>query len=171
MTRIINLFGGPCTGKSTTAAELFAYMKKKGLEVELAQEYAKDMVFESRSNILGDQLYILAKQHRRISRLIGKVDWVVTDSPFILGLCYTTTGYYKQFEPLVLEIWDSYENTSYLLHRDNIEYNPNGRNQTTDQLAELDNSIKTMLHRANVAYKPIVTGEQTLWDICEDLGI
>jgi adenylate kinase family enzyme len=66
MMKVINLFGGPGSGKSTLAAGLFERMKIQGLSVELVTEYAKDMVWERRGNILDDQLYILAKQHRRL---------------------------------------------------------------------------------------------------------
>ena len=35
MTKYINIFGGPGVGKSTTAALLFAEMKKSGLKAKL----------------------------------------------------------------------------------------------------------------------------------------
>lgn len=56
MMKVINLFGGPGSGKSTLAAGLFERMKIQGLSVELVTEYAKDMVWERRGNILDDQL-------------------------------------------------------------------------------------------------------------------
>ena len=87
--KVINLFGGPGVGKSTAAAGLFYEMKKRQLSVELVTEYAKDMVWEKRWNILDDQLYILAKQHRRIARLAEHgIEYVITDSPISLGLVY-----------------------------------------------------------------------------------
>ena len=67
--QIVNLFGGPGSGKSTTAAGLFYEVKKLKLNVELVTEYAKDAVWEKRHNLLDDQIYIFAKQQRRISRL------------------------------------------------------------------------------------------------------
>ena len=80
--KVINLFGGPGVGKSTAAAGLFYEMKKRQLSVELVTEYAKDMVWENRQNILDDQIYIFAKQQRRIARLRDHhIDWVITDSP------------------------------------------------------------------------------------------
>jgi ATP:corrinoid adenosyltransferase len=70
--KVINIFAGPCAGKSTTAAGLFYLMKVSGYNVELVTEYAKDMTWEGRHNILGDQLYILAKQNRRLERRFFK---------------------------------------------------------------------------------------------------
>ena len=40
---IINLFGGPGTGKSTGAAYIFAKLKMCGVNCELITEFAKDM--------------------------------------------------------------------------------------------------------------------------------
>ena len=47
--KVINLFGGPGCGKSTTAADLFARMKLRGLSVELVTEYAKDVVWDEKA--------------------------------------------------------------------------------------------------------------------------
>ena len=62
---VINLFGGPSTGKSTLAALLFGTLKSKyDLNCEYVNEYAKDLVYEKRNQILlKDQLYIFAKQN------------------------------------------------------------------------------------------------------------
>ena len=46
MTKIINLYGAPGSGKSTIASGLFFHMKMAGLNVELASEYIKSKVFE-----------------------------------------------------------------------------------------------------------------------------
>jgi predicted ATPase len=59
--KVINLYGGPGTGKSTTAAALFALMKREGYNVELVTEFAKDLVWTERNKELGDQIYIFGK--------------------------------------------------------------------------------------------------------------
>ena len=152
--KIVNLFGGPGTGKSTTAAGLFYEMKKMRLEVELVTEYAKDMTWEQRHNILSDQLYILAKQHRRVQRLEGKVDWVITDSPLLLGMVYRPQHYYDSFDALALEIFNSYDNKNILLGRD-FEYHTIGRNQTAEEAIEVDNVMKSLMDSNNIPYTPI----------------
>ena len=38
-TLVINLIAGPCSGKSTISAELFARLKKMGVKCELVTEY------------------------------------------------------------------------------------------------------------------------------------
>lgn len=152
--KVINIFGGPGAGKSTTAAGLFFEMKKQQLEVELVTEYAKDMTWEKRANVLSDQLYILAKQNRRLVRLDGQVDWVITDSPLLLGLVYQKPEYYRMFEPFVMEVFNSYDNHSFLLSRD-FEYQAAGRNQTAEQAIGVDQDIKELLNRKQVSYQQV----------------
>ena len=60
--KVINLLGEPGAGKSTTAAEIYACMKKQGYKVELVTEYAKEVLYEDRYRVIEDQVYIFAKQ-------------------------------------------------------------------------------------------------------------
>lgn len=149
--KVINLFGGPGTGKSTTAAYIFHELKCAGRNVELITEYAKDVVWEKRQNLFTDQVYICAKQNRRMERLIGSgIDVVVTDSPLILGALYTPDEYYKNFKPLLIEMFKSYENSlNVWLHR-GFDYNPVGRNQTADEAEAIDLRIIDLLEQSNV---------------------
>jgi len=79
--KVINLFGGPGSGKSTTAAGLFQKMKLKHMSVELISEYAKKLVYSNRlENMLDQQEYIFAKQNNMLHMLRDKVDFVITDS-------------------------------------------------------------------------------------------
>lgn len=153
MTSIINLFGGPNTGKSTTASGLFYLMKVFGYNVELVTEYAKDMTYENRHNILSDQLYILAKQNRRLERVRDKVDFVVTDSPIILGLNYTPADYYESFHSQVFDVWNSYDNVNfYLKNNGDLTYNESGRNQDKSQAKALDEKIYKFLIDNNIDF-------------------
>jgi len=152
--KVINLFGGPCTGKSTIAAGLFHEMKMKGYNIELVTEYAKDMTWEERGNILADPLYILAKQHRRISRLKGKVDYIITDSPLLLGLAYISDDYYKNCKPLLLEIFSSYDNYNFMLTRPET-YSEIGRNQTLEEAKLIDDAVTNVLTDNDVDYKQL----------------
>lgn len=169
--KVINVFGGPGAGKSTTAAGLFYKMKQKGLNVELVTEYAKDMTWEGRMNILGDQLYVLAKQQRRVSRLKGKVDWVVTDAPFFLGLAYVEPNYLKTFEPLVLEAWEQYDNYSFMLDRKALKYQEVGRNQDAKEATALDDKLHRLLVSRRIPYTTVVTSDTVVDEILGHLKI
>ena len=77
---VINLFGPPGSGKSTGAAEVFAALKKLGINAELVTEFAKDKTWEHNATALGCQEYVFGKQSYRLARCRNEVDVIVTDS-------------------------------------------------------------------------------------------
>src|SRR4051812_15213434 len=89
---VINLWGGPGCGKSTTAAGLFHRLKIHHESVELVTEYAKDLCWEGRKPPF-DALSILAEQAKRQRRLAGKVRFIITDSPLPLPIIYGDVPY------------------------------------------------------------------------------
>lgn len=144
--KVINLFAGPGAGKSTIAAGVFSKMKKLGLNVELVTEYAKDLTWEGRQNLLNyDQLYVFAKQQRRLDRLRNVVDYVVTDSPLLLGLAYLRKDYPASLGGLIYDYWNRYNNINFFLSREDKVYNPIGRNQTEEEARKLDDKIYSIL--------------------------
>ena len=54
MTLVVNFFAGPGAGKSSMAAGLFAELKFRGVNCELATEYAKDKVWEGSLGVFDD---------------------------------------------------------------------------------------------------------------------
>ena len=155
MTTVINLFGGPGLGKSTLAAGLFHHMKCKGHDVEIVTEYAKDMVWENRYNIMDDQLYVFAKQYRRISRLRDQVEFVIVDSPILMCCAYINDGYFNNLEPLAVEAFNSFNNINFLLTRTNVEYDDVGRVQNFEEAVGKDVKIKNLLETYQAGYAPI----------------
>lgn len=171
--KVINIYGGPCTGKSTVAAELFVILKKSGCDVELIPEYAKSMVYEKRFNILGeDQLYILAKQHRSIYRLLDQpMDYVIVDSPIINSAAYNLHTNLNQdiLNLLVRELDRKYDNINIFLERNpNYGYNPNGRVQATIEEADQKaDDIRQRLAHFNIDYTAMINDENTVEKICK----
>ena len=171
--KIINLWGGPSTSKTTTAAGLFFEMKKMQLKVELVTEYAKSLVYDRRFNILEDQIYVFAKQQRQIARLLDHgLEWVISDSPIPLGLCYTKPGSLSvNFDNLVMEVFNRYDNYNYLLSR-NVEFSPIGRTQKTEEEAkEFDEKVKLLLNKFNMPYQNIIGGEPAVDTILTNIGL
>lgn len=125
MTIIINLFGAPGCGKSTTAAGLFYYMKLAGKEVELVTEFAKDLTWAERTDELNNQLFVSGNQWNRLTRLLGKVDYIVTDAPILAGIVFSPGQ--KNLHKLLFDYHNSTSSVNILLQRGNFAYNPNGR--------------------------------------------
>jgi len=86
----INLFGGPCTGKSTLAANLFGELKQMGHHCELVTEFVKTWTYQEKVPTQFDQVFITANQIQNESILLrsGKLELIVTDSPIYLGVMY-----------------------------------------------------------------------------------
>lgn len=149
-TKVINLYGGPGTGKSTNAARIFTILKDKGVEVELVTEFAKDCVWEKRLFTLENQVYVFAKQYHRIHRLLGQVEFIVTDSPILQGCVYDDSGS-TELQDLVLHCHRQMETFDVCLLRTK-KYQPNGRMQTEADAVNLDRKIRDKLAELGVRY-------------------
>lgn len=137
-TLVVNLFGGPGTGKSMTAAGLFHKLKAADVEAELATEYAKDKVWEGSLEALKNQVSVFGEQHKRIFRLLDKVDVVITDSPLLLGICYSNNRMLDELSHYEHNKLNSY---NVFLNRTR-EYKTKGRMQNE---SEADLKAKEML--------------------------
>ena len=159
---VVNLFGGPGCGKSTTMARLFADLKTRGLNVEMVSEFAKDLVYEQRQETMKDELYIFAKQHHRMFRVNDKVDIIITDRPLLLTNIYASLylpddTFRKDLINLVRTTFDNFENYNILLNRNGIEYKTEGRLQNLEQSKEIDELTLKELVLARQSYSMIQT--------------
>lgn len=152
---VINLFGPPGSGKSTGAAEVFAALKKSGINAELVTEFAKDKTWEHNATALGCQEYVFGKQSYRLARCRNDVDVIVTDSPLPLSIIYNTNpALGEKFNEVVLNIFNTYRNYNYYINRVK-PYNPKGRNQTEAESDALGEPIKNLLAMSGIEYRTI----------------
>jgi hypothetical protein len=164
MTLVVNLFGGPGSGKSTTAAGVFHDLKMNGTNVEIAHEFAKDLVwdksdrmhFECQPRIAGEQIW-------RIERLIGQVDVVITDSPVLLcSLYHKSSGPVEEaFDKFLIEQCKHWPALNIYINRSGRPYNPRGRNQTLEEALDLDAQIRDLLARTETQYTTTTVEEAT----------
>ena len=153
--KVINFYGGPNSGKSTKAAGLYYKMNMAGYSVELNNEFAKECVWEDNVPMLKDQLYMLAHQHRKILRLVGKVDYVITDSPVMLSGIYRELYdgplYSDLIDKLARECYDKYDNINFMLERpDNFEQI--GRAQNLEDSINIDQAILEMFRDEKIPF-------------------
>jgi Cdc6-like AAA superfamily ATPase len=169
---VVNLYGGPGTGKSTTAAEVYSMLKKAGLNAELVTEYAKEKVWDKHFNMLDNQLYITAKQYHRQFRLLNQLDVIVTDSPLLLSLYYnkrskTPTSepdVIEHFEGMVIGLFNSFNNMNIFLKRQK-EYNPKGRMQTEEEAKQIDIEISKLLIHHGMPFENILCDDSVAMNI------
>ncbi|QOI71615.1 putative AAA domain-containing ATPase [Erwinia phage pEa_SNUABM_47] len=153
-TIIVNLVGGPCCGKSTTAAGLFAKMKlHTKQQVEIVTEVIKDYVYDENKMAMQDQVLITANQNHRLFRLKGKVDFVVSDASLLNGIVYNE--FYHDMENIssrvAFQLYEQYENIVFLLPR-KPEYDQYGRTQTLEEAKELDRLFVENLEHLRIPY-------------------
>jgi hypothetical protein len=121
-----------------------------GVDCEYVSEYAKDRVWqEDQFPLRHCQLYITGKQCLKVTRLLGKVDVIVTDSPIMLGAMYTTE---KPHQDVCIYEGKKYPNTLNLYIDRRKGYNPNGRNQSYAEALEIDRRIIDMLDSNDITY-------------------
>ena len=162
-TLVLNLFGGPGTGKSTTAAGVFHRLKLAGVNCEMALEYAKDRVWEGSGHVLDNQLYVFGKQYHRIWRLLGKVDVVISDSPLLNSILYYQDEN-PHFPEMVAFEHSRLNNFNVFLQRVK-PYNPVGRLQNEEQAQELDLKIQEILKSLGEDFFTAPAVESTLPEI------
>lgn len=166
----VNLFGGPCVGKSATCSGVHNALKLDGYNADLTTEYAKDLVYGEEWVRLSDQLSVAGEQHHRMFRLQGKVDVAVHDSPFIMGInyCCDTRMPVLQFSEFLVGQFNRYRNLNIMLVRNkDLDYKEEGRLQNIDESIELDNQIQMMLDKNGIKYFKVPVGDDTTDMICD----
>lgn len=167
-TIVINLFGGPGSGKSTTAAGLFYFFKLFGLSCELCTEWIKECVYEERKEPFDNQIYTFAKQHKRLLDLDGKVDFIITDSPILLSSVYGQHVYEKeQFDEFVLLQFSKFHNYSVFLQRP-INFEESGRVHDEKTSKQKDKEIRNLLKSYGITHNYIETSVNTISEILHD---
>jgi adenylate kinase family enzyme len=174
MTKIVNLMGGPGTGKSSIAAGLTYKLKSKHISCDNPYEFPKILAWDENHSAIKDQLYVIANQHRGIVKSWGKVDYIILDSPILLSLIYKSyykgteypsTLYKESFDKLVLDIHRQYDNINILLKRGNGVHNEKERYQNLEESIELDRLIKDVLDNNELPYIEIEVNDDTVNNI------
>lgn len=158
--KVVNILGEPGSGKSLTSAGLLYQLGIRGHKVELVQEAAKDHVWEAirvdekkiPPYILSDQLFLFSEQNRRIERLRGQREIAIVECPLLMSLVYRRDGYYSNFDKLVLEVYNSYNNINIFLER-NHTYDQDGRVQNEQETNSLREEIIKVLDKNLITYK------------------
>lgn len=159
-TIVINAFAGPGAGKTTSCLEVAEKLKKQGFVTEYVQEYAKELVYDNNLIMLDGhyehQFDILREQVKRINRLYGKVDFILTDSPVLLNNTYLNedkgTNDYVTYCENVKKIYTLYDNFNYFVERDKSAFEEEGRIHNLEQSIVIDDELKNTLHNNQIDF-------------------
>jgi len=163
---VINIYGGPGSGKSTTAAAVFAELKLRGYNVELVTEYAKGMTWQNSFKVLKNQIYVFGKQHHYLTRPQDQVDFIVTDSPLLMSIAYDMfyEGDNGPLKKLVKYEYDKMKNLDIYLTR-NSPYQQAGRSQSEEKARELDSIIHGVLSEYGPGFHTIIANREAIQTI------
>jgi len=153
-TLVINFFAGAAAGKTTCAWETAAELKKLNIVAEYVPEYAKELVWDGKIDLLDgsykNQTAMFKEQKRRLDRLVGKVDVIVTDSPLLLQVAYIKENA-KDFESMAVVAHGEYNNFNLFINRGKV-YEQEGRIHSLSESQKVDKSIKNILERNGIYY-------------------
>lgn len=164
MTKVICLYAGPGSGKSTTAAKIFALLKDQGKSVELVGEYVKQFAWEKRTPIDLDQFYLFAKQAKLEYRLHNKVDYIITDAPVLLTCYYAQVfGTPEQavlFRSMLLTYLkmcgDKGQDYQHFFLERTKKYDPRGRFQNEAEARKIDEDLRRYMGELGIGATDVV---------------
>jgi hypothetical protein len=159
--RMVNMFSGPGTGKSTACAALFSELKYRGHNVEMALEYAKGNAWEKRGEkFWKTQEYIFGHQAWAVRKLVGDVEYIITDCPALMGLVYIPDDFYlPSLLQTIRESHHLYDSLNVFLRRSKA-YNPMGRLQDEAGAKDLDQKILDLLIKEKVPFVEVISNRQ-----------
>jgi len=149
-TLVVNCYAGPGAGKTTCAWEVASQLKKEGINTEYVPEYPKELVWEGKFDLLANQEHIFEEQARRLERLRGKVEVVVTDSPILMNHVYGENNS-KAFTDAIDAEYKKYFNFNLFVQRGE-GFQQEGRVQNLEESIQLDRKIKKMLREKNIFF-------------------
>ena len=156
---LINFVGAPSSGKSMMAALTFVKLKTDHNSSELIQEYAKQLVWDNKFEELANQWYVTKKQYDMIKAVYGKVDYVVTDSPLLLGLYYNrheneNVCNIEKTEKMILSKMSEFDNIYIFLERnEEFPYEIEGRIHNEEQSKVISSQLLGLLDEFGIEYK------------------
>lgn len=153
---LVNLYGGPGSGKTTTALALTARLRiELGVEAEYVPEAAKSDAIKMLPPT--DQLRYAWEQADAIYSRLKDSCVVVTDSPLLMLIEYASNSAIelpkKPYRKLIEGLDTQIENAIDIF----IKYSNVGRYQSEEEATELSERIEKRLKKMGIAYDTVST--------------
>lgn len=149
---VVNVFGGPGVGKTTTAARIFTALKMRAIDSELIDEVARTCIQTGQLGALEIQPYLFGQSLYRLKTTARNTDVVIMDAPLLLNPIYDK----RQSPGLRALCWEEHQlfpNLNIVLDRPNhVKHSMVGRIHDLDQSENLHNDIVRFLDEIKLPY-------------------
>lgn len=173
MTVVVNFVAAPNSGKSLTSALIFSELKMNHQKAEYIQEYAKFLIYSDRIDELNNQYQVSYEQYKMLKPMDGVVDYLVCDSPLLLGLYYNRIHpnnlcNVTKTEKLILDKIHEFHNVYIFLDKeDDIPYENEGRIHTEEESNQIQLELLDLLEEFNIPYLRAMSGKEDIDRIME----
>ena len=173
--KIINLFGGPGSGKTTLAYYPAYRFKQAGFRAELVGEAAREIIYDrnppreggTAAQLIDNQLLITGMQAERIKRLERHgIEVAIADSPLRMGLLYVREHEMRWALQAAIAAFDKefQHQRNVLVQRTVGKYDRESRAQSEEEAIELDNKIQALIGHQIGDYATVWGQEELLFD-------
>jgi thymidylate kinase len=157
-TYLINVIGGPSSGKTTACALLFAKLKIKGFIVEYVQEIAKGLVWAENYDLLDNQFWLSQTQYKALKCLDTKVQFIITDGCLLHGIYYNRNNInnvsnVEKTEKYIIDSFKQFNNINIFIERGHFPYEQIGRIQNEHESKCIDEFFLNFLETNNIPYE------------------
>lgn len=167
-TKVVNFVSGPSSGKSLSSSLIFGELKMLHKTSELVQEYAKQLVWQDRIDELNNQYQVSYEQYKMIKAVSGKVEYLVTDSPLVLGLFYNryhhnNVSNIEKTEEMILQKIAEFDNIYIFLERnDEFKFEKEGRIHGEEESKMIDRKLQELMEEFNFKYLKIKSSRENI---------
>lgn len=167
-TKVINLIGAPCSGKSLCAGLIYAELKMRRYVAEFVQEYPKILVWKEDYETLRNQSLVSKRQYEMLKCVDGKVDYIVTDGSLLLGLYYnreynnTNTAECERTHQQILKDLGEFDNIYIFLERGDYPYETVGRVHDSKESEYIHQQLQNIMDDLGLTYLTVKSDKRNL---------
>ncbi len=161
-TKVINIIGGPGSGKSLIAAAIILYLHLHQKTVEAIPDYAKSLVWQQNHEVLKNQYFIAQRQFEMLNLLDGQVQYLITECA-LPQVLYYNENYADNICDIaktraqILAWYGQHDNVNIFVERGDKKYVHTGRFQDEEQACAIDRGLHALLEREGLPFTTLPT--------------
>lgn len=163
-TLIIAFIGGPGVGKTTAAFGTAYEFKKRSLSVEYVEEFCNYLFYtEQLMKNLNNQAYIASQQYQKYFDLLGKVDYIITDTGLEICALHARQED-KVAEDLVWYLRSRLNQFTILIERDTdkVKYETESRVENEEESKSFGQKLEDILRENGCQYVKVVGTDEAI---------